>query len=134
MAQPALHFAVGATCGTCLSLVIGPVRRRWYRLGPLLATAAGIWACLPDLDHVFARFPWLPASESVSTWGHSHVYPRLVNFFFFHGLLDRYYAGRGTIVGLAYVLLMYTVFFYLLGRRIARLECVTVTDEKGREP
>ena len=45
MAQPALHFAIGASCGTLLSLAIGPIRRRWYRLGPLTAMLAGLWAC-----------------------------------------------------------------------------------------
>ena len=122
MAQPALHFAIGASCGTLLSLVIGPIRRRWYRLGPLTAILAGLWACLPDIDHLWRKFPWLPWSHTIGTWEYRHADSLLYDLFFFHGWLDRHLAGWGTIPGLAVVVLLCSLFFWLLGRRIATLE------------
>ncbi len=122
MAQPALHFSIGASCGTLLSLVVGPIRRRWYRLGPLLATVCGLWACLPDADHIWRAFPWLPGSETIGGWEYVHAGSWLYDLFFFHGLLDRYLPGRGTIPGLVWLIALYGVFFWLLSRRITKLE------------
>lgn len=121
MAQPALHFAVGATCTTVLTLVVGPLRRRWYRVGPLLAMAGGVWACLPDVDHLLRGLNWTIA-EHVIDFERAHTRSVLWNLFFFHGWLDRHWAGRGTIVGLVWTVGLVGAFLWLSARRVAKLE------------
>ena len=93
MAQPALHFAVGATCMTAVTLAVGPLRRRWYRLGPLAATAGGLWACAPDVDHLWRALSWLPGAGTIGNLEYSHAYSLLANLVFFHGWMDRYLRG-----------------------------------------
>ena len=120
MAQPTLHFAVGATCTTVMTLAVGPLRRRWYRVGPLLAMMGGVWACLPDLDHLLGLVNW-PVAERMVDFENTHARSLLWNLFFFHGWMDQYWAG-GTIVGLIWTLGLVGAFFWLSARRVAKLE------------
>jgi hypothetical protein len=121
MAQPALHFAVGTTCTTVLTLAVGPLRRRWFRFGPLLAMAGGVWACLPDLDHLLGLLAW-PVAGKIVDFESTHAQSWLWNIFFFHGWMDRALAGRGTIIGLLWIMLLVSAFFWLSARRVAKLE------------
>ena len=133
MAQPSLHFAVGASFGTLISLAVGPLRRRWYRMGPLLATVCGLWACLPDVDHLWRKFGWLPAAETIATWEYAHAGEWWYDLFFFHGWMDRNLAGRGTIIGLAWIVALYGVFFWLLSRRVGKLEAAMQKNPAASE-
>lgn len=121
MAQPAFHFAVGATCASLITLAVGPLRRRFYRIGGLLALLGGLWACLPDIDHLLRLLPWRTTGE-IANIETAHADSPLWNLFFFHGWLDAHYAGHGTIIGLVWVVGLVGLFFWLSARRIAKLE------------
>ena len=121
MAEPALHFAVGATCTTVITVVVGPLRRRWYRIGPLLALLGGAWACLPDADHLARSFHLKMAMTIVDIEGR-HAHSPWLNVFFFHNWMDWYWSGRGTITGIIWLVALLATFFWLSARKITRLE------------
>ena len=106
---------------TAMTVAVGPLRRRWYRVGPLLAMLGGVWACLPDLDHLLGLVNW-PVAERIVNFESTHAQSVLWNIFFFHGWMDRVWAGRGTIVGLVWVMGLVSAFFWLSARRVAELE------------
>ena len=104
-----------------LTLAAGPLRRRWYRIGPALAILGGLWACAPDADHLLKLLPWVNSSM-IAKLETTHADSLLWNVFFFHGWLDRHYAGHGTITGLAWLIVLFGAFFWLLTRRVGKLE------------
>gem|GEM_PF-5881042 len=139
MAQPALHFAVGATCMTAITAGVGPLRRRWFCVGPLLAMVGGLWACLPDADHLL-RYFGVPLGDRIATLEYVHGSSVWWDVFFFHGWLDRHLPGRGTIVGLAWTVGLLGIFFWLSARKVVRLErqlsaleTAGKSEEKGAE-
>ena len=81
----------------------------------------GVWACLPDADHILRLLPWTRGS-AIANIETAHAGSALWNVFFFHGWLDAHYAGHGTIIGLVWTVGLVGVFFWLSARRIATLE------------
>ena len=106
---------------TIISVCVGPLRRRWYRIGPLCAVLGGIWACLPDVDHIASIFNWTSAHRVLDPEGR-HKYSNIINIFFFHGWMDYHLPSQGTITGMIWIVLLFGAFFWLNARRIARLE------------
>ena len=134
MAEPALHFAVGATCATVITLVARPLRRRWYLIGPLLAVVGGVWACLPDVNHLAQRLHWGTVEKMVD-FDTTHTHSVWWDIFFFHHWLDRHWSGRGTIIGMVWIVALLGAFFWLSARRIGKLENqLKVQDGPRRNP
>lgn len=81
---------------------------------------------MPDVDHLLRLLPWVNSS-SIANLETTHADSLLWNVFFFHGWLDKHYAGHGTIIGLAWLIVLFGAFFWLLSRRITRLESTGVS-------
>ncbi|MFP4058364.1 MAG: hypothetical protein ACLF0G_15970 [Candidatus Brocadiia bacterium] len=79
MAVPSVHFAVGMGVGTLLGGAAGAVRRRWLIPLPLVATACGVLALVPDI------MAWGLGRLGARAYSHAPV----MNLFCFHPWLDQ---------------------------------------------
>lgn len=109
-----MHFAVGMAGAGLASATVCSMFGRGWRWVPLLMTAGGIWANVPDLPRFFREdFPSLPfaatlGSKALEIWLHDWG-----DVFFFHHALDcqpHEYALHGLLL----ILLLYNASILLL--------------------
>lgn len=121
MSWTTMHFAVGMACGGAIGAAGCAIARRGWRWLPLMMTAGGVWANVPDMPRFWrVDFPWLPfgrlgsmeVERALHAWG---------DLFFFHHTMDVQWRGL-ALPGLFLILLFYNVALVtliLLGRRAA---------------
>lgn len=114
MAFTTMHFALGMAGAGALACAGALLLRRGWRWVPLVMTAGGIWACVPDFPRLFKEdFPNAPFAQTLSAkplqqWLTTHG-----DWFFFHRALDaqpKEYALHGLLI----ILMLYTVSVFLL--------------------
>ena len=112
MAQPAMHFAVGMTGGilACVPLGLFSRTRKMLVFAPLLASACGVWALVPDLPQILRMYPSVPGYRGISSHHAKGVLHRahLDWVFFFHHTLDHATEG-GELHGMAIILAYYNL-------------------------
>src|SRR5687767_1172972 len=107
MAWTTMHFAVGMGCSGAIATAACLCLRRGWRSIPLVMTAGGAWALVPDLPRIWREdFPSLPFASvlgrmSLERWLHERG-----NVFFFHAMLDAQ-PRELALHGLALILVFY---------------------------
>lgn len=120
---PIGHFAVGSSAAFIVNLAIYAARRcrttfRHLVIMPISIVCCGLWAFGPDWIRMLAMLFHLPYTYS----GEAHR-PGWPDIFFFHGYLDTNFARKGTIIGLAVTIFIFSslIAIYLLEiRRLLR--------------
>ncbi len=125
---PIGHFACGAGVAFLVNILLYLLRRckttfRHLLWMPISIVLAGFWAFGPDWVRLFKYLLGQP--YAYSSEAHKPGWP---DIFFFHGYLDKYFPDRGTIVGLATLILIFLATNLLLLREINRLR----KDLKGK--
>ena len=115
------HFAVGASSAFVVNFAIYAVRRfrtifRHLILMAVTTIFCGFWAFGPDWGRFFFNFFHLPYTYSPEA--HKPGWP---DIFFFHGYLDTNFPKRGTIVGLAVIIFIFSALIVIYLIEIRRL-------------
>lgn len=133
MAFTTMHFAVGMAGAGAAASVAALVLRRGWRWVPLLMTAGGAWACVPDMPRIFKEdFPNAPFAAALSAgplqqWLQTHG-----DWFFMHRSLDLQ-PKEYALHGLAGILLMYTVACFVFAVRSRRPVIGLQADEDAND-
>jgi len=119
--QPVGHFATGASFAFLVNMLIylgrkGRTTFRHLMLMPVTIILCGFWAFGPDWSRFFIHLFGLPY-----TYSHEAHHPGWPDIFFFHGLLDSRFAGRGAMIGLLAVIVMFLTLIIIYLAEIKRL-------------
>ncbi len=117
MAEPAFHWALGMSAGAfgCTGAAVFTRKRSWLLAAPLVMTACGAFALIPDIPEVFHDYDWLPFAAELGTRSLKNLFHGpLGNIFFGHSWLDMR-ISKGEVIGLAGVIVMYSLclLYYL---------------------
>ena len=131
MAFTTMHFAVGMAGAGTAALVGAALLRRGWRWIPMVMTAGGTWACVPDMPRVFKEdFPNFPFAATLSAKPLQQWLNANGDIFFFHRMLDEQ-PKEFALHGLAVILMLYTISSFLLAlthRRKQRLPRIALED------
>ncbi len=117
MAFATMHFATGMVCSAAAGVVVCTIMRQGWRWLPLVTTAGGFWAMVPDMPRLFREdfLRHLPVlnrlgDKSFEAWLH-----RNGDLFFFHHWLDTHRTeDRLALQGMAIIIAGYVLSVLLL--------------------
>ena len=121
MAWASMHFATGMVCSGAAGLAICVMRRKGWRWLPLVMTAGGFWACVPDYPRIWREdFPSLPLAGILGKKSLELKLHEMGDVFFFHHYLDTH---RPDVVngelqyglhGLVIIIFLYVMSIFFL--------------------
>ena len=119
--QPVGHFAIGGSFAFLVNMLVylgrgGRTTFRHLVLMPVTIILSGFWAFGPDWARFFTHLLHLPYAYSQEA--HRPGWP---DIFFFHGILDDRFAGRGAMMGLLAVIFMFLTLMVIYLLEIRRL-------------
>lgn len=134
-----MHFAVGMCGGAVISLIPCLIRRRGYRHIPLVMTACGVWANIPDCPRLWrVDFTGLPFAGTLGSMELERWLHKYGDIFFFHHALDaqpKEFAllGLFATIGLYNVCLL-GMWWHMRKRRISLLDNLPDMPLEHRRP